>query len=658
MGAADQLLRWDENLCLVNLCMKTEFDDLFSDARVDRSFSSLQALCGSKNLPLLNYSNPFESVEICGILKRYIKQKRLNCTITLAPTPGLAVPLVPIEFKSVAASSLFKATTELKEDYSIVLEPLNDTYPFGLPDYHSVIDQGRVLGDLFLSFDHSGRPNYYIDMNTLILLNLSENIPGCRLSIEGCEFVNALSEKVSSNYMSLSGQKEFHRIGFPLYHANYQQRVYSFFGFVSIGVATQSQNPHKFDFEYFPINYFEIRKLAMNGRLGPNEQARFFVSALHKRPLEERLNVKMNYINEIDVPLSVNYSYVIDKHAFLIAQKLSITECLKRKMEIHKQFNEANAFANHLHECRNCHKCVEWAAQAEGSGKFASKGFKRAAFEKSIHRAIEASSQKDQFHTSIYPRKPIDISRYFPLYEEKFSKEVIPFGNPFRMVVKRKFEPQDTPLGENDDAHLAKIMNDHMSIACLYNSEKKKAIQSYSAYAADFREDAFRLKLDLKYSNLTRQLGAGCEPQYPSQVYSVEKAVDFLCEVEDSVAFDHDDTHDNSISLSANQIYNIESASLTGISGSVNRDLQYREAWTISGNHPNEESSNGLSSRSFIQNSEAEFDRYITLTSHSDSLLALIGGSMKESDHPSHQGLTSANLRYFIAMQTDHNITF
>lgn len=499
-------LRWDENLTLVNLSFKTEFDDLFGQPKADSWFAKLQEFCSAHNAPILNFGNAFDSVEICSYLKRIIRQRRLSMYLKTGLSPNFSVGPVPPEFKTVPTNSFLKMDLNLKREFPLSVEVQHEPYAYGLPDDFAVLDPSRLIKDLFLSSESLGWPLYHVDLNVLVFPKFAENFSGNKFVIENSELIRMITGAFCSAFEAAQKKTELSKIAFPVYYLSLQQRTFQFFGFVSISISSLSPLTIKSEFEYFPIHFFDIRRLVLSGKLDAVEQRPFFLPPVHRNFFENHFRAKLNYTSEFEVPLPLSYSHIVDKKSLILSQKNVHFDHGKKKAELLKMFNDSNTLCEVWHSRGICQACASWSLDTIQQSKLSTKEYKQLKFEQKIIGLFEKHHKKTQYSLTTYPKKQLAIGNFFPLYEEKFSKECIPFGNPFRVIIKKKFEPVDTPLGENDDTRLAQIMQDHKNIERSYNEEKRKSLKAYSEHMTNFREDSFRLKLDIKFNQISKQI--------------------------------------------------------------------------------------------------------------------------------------------------------
>ncbi len=466
-----------------------------------------------------------------------ILQRRLNLYLKAGDQSNTPTGTVPPEFKTVPTSSFLKLETSLRREFAISVEVQHEPYSYGLPDDFAIIDPARLSKDLFLSAESQGWPLYHVDLNMLVFPKFAENFSGNKLTIESCE----LTRMVAGHYYSAfeAGQKkpELSKIAFPVYYFHPQQKVFQFFGLVSFSILSTPASTIKAELEYFPINFFDIKRLALGQKLDAIEQRSFFLPPVHRHFLEHHLRVKLNYTSEFEVPLPANYSHIVDKKSFLVSQRSLAFEQNKKKAELLRMLSDANTLCEVWHSKGICQMCVGWNIDIIQQSKLSIKEFKRLRFEQKIIGAIEKQQKKTQFSLAVFPKKPISIDGFFPLYEEKFTKEFIPFGNPFRIIIKKKFEPVDTPLGENDDVRLAQIMSEHKDVECFYNEEKRKGLKAYAQHMVNFREDSFRLKLDLKFNQISKQVANDKEKVQKTSVVRKHSfhCADYFTAVEDTL---------------------------------------------------------------------------------------------------------------------------
>jgi hypothetical protein len=130
---------------------------------------------------------------------------------------------------------------------------------------------------------------------------------------------------------------------------------------------------------------------------------------------------------------------------------------------------------------------------------------------------------------------PFSLSSKYPIVDSMYTIESIPFGNPFRKIVKRKFDHRSFQLLENDDKELNHILESNSKIVSDFQRARRLNVREYASHCHAFNTSNYLSELRRQYEQLI-------EPTTKASVKSHETTNDaHLSEVKDITVANYSD---------------------------------------------------------------------------------------------------------------------
>lgn len=323
---------------------------------------------------------------------------------------------------------------------------------------------------------------YLIDLQTIVLPKSFKFTHAVKTKVNAFKPIQLISEIRNKNPEVYQFLISLGKLYFPIFFGSELiPQSLRLFGFIEM-IFCSDVSKSKAELLFFPVDFFDQLKKCMiqnsetflqNG----SEQK------LLKLAMERATSVNRNIIGLVHE----SFSILSNSSIFWKEQLRTLANCSKTKASLVRSFEQmrANFFINH--EKSHCFVC----SQTNSGLKNFKSNFNSTSFLNNLDDYWQKMRNPITVHiTSVWQEKNT-IERFYPLLEPSYVCDTIPYGNPFRVIVKRKSEKNGYQVFENDDVEIRHIFEDHIAIREAYNQEKLNTVRKYRQFCDEFDFNVF-----------------------------------------------------------------------------------------------------------------------------------------------------------------------
>lgn len=386
-------------------------------------------------------------------------------------------------FKCFETQSLFQTTFPDILNEFVCFSFENIKFDYGFPEHFFQIKKSDFSSDVFHSLRYFGLPTYFIDFNTLLVSKSVNSLPVNRVKILAFKPIDFIRQSALTRPDLYQILVSMGKILFPVFFLNESSSSFELFAFIEL-TFNSDFSKSKIEFLFFPFGFFYDLKLSLISN-GLKDSFENMQSVLNSCFLKGN-----NPTNDISNQSFKNNKYAIND--IFEVQNRILSAYLSEKQQLLAKFNYMKMTFLKNHERMFCVLC--------GANSFDISqnkwGKKLNMFKKTVELIWNNKQAIPFFQKTIFPKDSFSICDQYPLFEPAYTIHRIPYGNPFKKIVKRKHEYSAYQVSENDEIIIKTIFEDHVSVAANYNFEKRTSLQNFRNHCLSFCQQEFWDNLD------------------------------------------------------------------------------------------------------------------------------------------------------------------